>query len=76
LGAWDPQTTGSMNLSNRNLGYLASSKPSSPTTVSPGYPITQEMQESNLNSHLMKMIKDFKKDITPLKKYRRTQVNS
>jgi hypothetical protein len=26
------------NISNRNQGYLASSEPSSPSTVSPGYP--------------------------------------
>jgi hypothetical protein len=32
-------------ISNRNKGYLASSKPSSPTTVSPGYPNTPKKQE-------------------------------
>ena len=51
------------NLSNRNQGYLASSEPSSPTTASPGYPNTQEKQDSDLKSHLMIMIEDFKKDI-------------
>jgi hypothetical protein len=30
------------NISNRNQGYLATSEPSSPTTVSPGYPKTQK----------------------------------
>ena len=48
------------NISNRNQGYLASSEPSSPTTASPGYPNTLEKQDK---SHLMMMIKNFKKDI-------------
>jgi hypothetical protein len=45
-------------LSNRNQGYLASSEPSSPTTES------QQIgkQDSDLKSHLMMMIEDFKKD--------------
>ena len=51
------------NISNRNQGYLASSEPSSPTTASPGYPNTPEKQDSDLKSHLMMMIEDFKKDI-------------
>jgi hypothetical protein len=51
------------NISKRNQGYLVSSKPSSPTTVSPGYPNTPEKQDSDLKSHLMMMIEDFKKDI-------------
>jgi predicted nucleic acid-binding Zn-ribbon protein len=51
------------NISNRDQGYLASSKPSSPTIVSPGYPNTPEKQDSDLKSHLMMMIKNFKKDI-------------
>jgi chromosome segregation ATPase len=55
-------------ISNRNLGYLASSELSSPTTVCPGYPNTPEKQVSDLKSHLMVMIEDFKKDINkPLK---------
>jgi hypothetical protein len=33
---------------------------------------TQENQDSDLKSHLMMMIEDFKKDIIPIKKYRRT----
>jgi hypothetical protein len=48
---------------NRNQGYLASSEPSSPTTASPGYPNTPEKQDSDLKSHLMMVIKNFKKDI-------------
>jgi hypothetical protein len=51
------------NTSNRNQGYLASSEPSSPTTVSPGYPKTPEKQDSHLKSHHMMVIEDFKKDI-------------
>jgi hypothetical protein len=47
------------NISNTNQGYLASTEISSPTTVSPGYPNKPE----NLKSHLMMMIKDFKKNI-------------
>ena len=63
------------NISNRNQGYLASSEPISRTTESLGYPNTPEKQDSDLKSHLMMMIQDFKKDInTHLKKYGRTQV--
>ena len=50
-------------ISNRNQVYLAASEPSSPNTASPGYPNTQENQDSYLKSHLMMLIKDFKKDI-------------
>ena len=52
------------NISNRNQRYLASLEPSSPTTASPGYPNTPEKQDSDLKSHLMMMIEDFKKDIS------------
>jgi gas vesicle protein len=51
------------NINNRNQGYLASSEPSSPITVNPDYPNTPEEQDSDLKSHLMMMIEDFKKDI-------------
>jgi hypothetical protein len=51
------------NISNRNQGYLASSETSSLTTVSPRYANTPEKQDSDLKSHLMIMIEDFKKDI-------------
>jgi hypothetical protein len=51
------------NISSRNQGYLASSKFSCATTVSPEYPNTPENQESDLKSHLMMMIEDFKNDI-------------
>jgi hypothetical protein len=62
------------NISNRNQGYLVSSEPSSSTTVSPGYPNIPEKQDSDLESHLMVMIEDFKKYTNSLKKSRRTQV--
>ena len=51
------------NTSNRNQCHLAPSEPSSPTTASPGYPNTPEKQDSDLKSHLMKMIEEFKKDL-------------
>ena len=51
------------NISNRNKDYLQSLDPSSPTTASLGYPNTPEKQDSDLKSHLMMMIEDFKKDI-------------
>jgi hypothetical protein len=51
------------NFTNRNLGYLASSEPSSPTTASPGYPNTPEKQDVDIKSLLMMLIEDFKKDI-------------
>jgi beta-lactamase class A len=50
------------NLTNRNQDYLAS-KPSIPTTVSPGYSNTLEKQDSDLKSYFMMLIEDFKKDI-------------
>jgi hypothetical protein len=52
------------NISNRNQGYLALSEHSSPSTVTPGYPNTPEKKDSDLKSHLMMMIEDFKKDIS------------
>jgi DNA anti-recombination protein RmuC len=51
------------NISNRNQGYLASSEPNSPTITSPGYTITLEKQDLNLNSLLTMMTEDFKKEI-------------
>jgi hypothetical protein len=41
---------------------LAPSEPSSPTTASLGYPNIPEEQDSDLKSHLIKMIEAFKKD--------------
>jgi hypothetical protein len=56
------------NTTNRNHDHLASSEISSPSTESPGYHNTPEKQDSDLKSHLMMMIEDFKKDLNnPLK---------
>ena len=51
------------NIRNRIKEYLASSEPSSPTKANRGYPNTPEKQNSDLKSHLMVMIEEFKKDI-------------
>jgi hypothetical protein len=64
------------NISNRNQDYLASSEPSSPTTANPGYSNTPEKQDSDLKSHLMMMIENFKKDINnSLKEIQNIQEN-
>jgi hypothetical protein len=42
---------------------LASSEPSTPTTLSHGYPNTPEKQDSDLKSYLMMLVEYFKKDI-------------
>jgi hypothetical protein len=47
------------NISNRSQDYLASSEPSSPTTMNPGYPNIPENQDSDLKLHLMMMIEEF-----------------
>jgi hypothetical protein len=49
------------NHTNRNQDHTASSEPSMPTTVSPGYPNIPEKQDSDLKSYLMMMVDDFKK---------------
>ena len=51
------------NLTNRNQDHLASSGPSTPNTVSPGYPNTPEKQDLDLKSYLMMLVEDFKKGI-------------
>jgi hypothetical protein len=51
---------------------LASSEPNSPTIASPEYIITPEKQDIDLKSLLMMIMEDYKKEITPLKKFRRT----
>jgi hypothetical protein len=51
------------DLTNRNKDYLAASEPSTPTSVTPGYPNTPEKQDSGLKSYLMMLIEDSKKDI-------------
>jgi hypothetical protein len=47
------------NIRNRNQGYLASSEPSSPTTMRPGQPNTAEKQDTDLKSHLLMIIEEF-----------------
>ena len=42
---------------------MVPSEPSSPTIANPGYFNTLEKQDSDLKSHLMKMIEAFKEDI-------------
>jgi hypothetical protein len=42
---------------------LAASEPNSPTIASPGYTITPEKQDMDLNSLLMMMMEDFNKEI-------------
>ena len=56
------------NISNRNQFDLATSEPSFPTTGSPEYLNTPIKQDSDLNSHFMKMIEEFKKDISNILK--------
>jgi hypothetical protein len=56
------------DINNGNQCPLAPSEPSSSTTASPGYPNMPEKQDSDLESHIMKMIEDLKEYITPLKK--------
>jgi hypothetical protein len=51
------------NRSNRNQGYLALSEPNSPTIASPGYTITPEKQDMDLNSFFMIMMEDYRKEI-------------
>ena len=56
------------NVTNRNQSNMAPSEPSSHTRASYGYPNTWEKQDLDLNSYLMMLIEDFKKDINnPLK---------
>jgi hypothetical protein len=49
------------NISNRNQYNLATTEPSSPTIASSGYPNTPIRKDSDLNSHVIKMIEDFLK---------------
>ena len=51
------------SLTNRNQEHWASSEPSTPTTMSPGYPNTPKKQEADLKSYLMMLVEDFKKGI-------------
>jgi hypothetical protein len=51
------------NLTNRNQDHSLSPEPSTCNSVSPGYPNTPEKQDSDLKSHLMMLVEDFKKEI-------------
>ena len=51
------------NTRKRNQYYLSTSETSSSTTESPGYPNITIKHDSNLHSHLIKMIEKFMKDI-------------
>jgi hypothetical protein len=51
------------NLTKRNQDHSASSDPSVPTTVSPGYPNAPEIQDADLKSYLMMLAENFEKGI-------------
>ena len=51
------------NLTNRNQEHWASSEPSTPTTMSPGYPNTPEKQDVDLKSYHRIVVEDVKKGI-------------
>lgn len=57
---------------NNSQGYMAPLEPNYPTTVSPGYSNTAEVQENDLKSSLMKMTEAIKEEVNvSLKKYRK-----
>jgi hypothetical protein len=65
------------NVTNKNQDHSPSSKPSTPTSASPGNPNIPENLDSDLKAYLMMMVEDIKKVfITHLKKYRRTLLKS
>jgi hypothetical protein len=49
-------------LTNRNQDNSPSSEPSTPNSVSPGYPNTPEKLDPDLKAYLMMMVEDIKKD--------------
>jgi hypothetical protein len=51
------------DLTKRNQEHWASSKPSTPATVSPGYPNTPKKQDLDIKSYLMMVVEHFKKGI-------------
>jgi hypothetical protein len=51
------------NLTNRKQEDWTPSEPSTPTTMSPGYPSTPKKQDSVLKSYLMMVVEDLKKGI-------------
>ena len=52
----------SKNLTNRNQDHSPSSEPSTPTSVTPGYPNTPEKLDPDLKAYLMMIAEDIKKD--------------
>ena len=65
------------NRINRKQSYLKSSEPNSPTIASPGYTITPEKQVMDLQSLLIIMMEEFKKEISNYRKeIQETQENS
>jgi len=52
-----------MNPRNRTQDYMASSEPNPPTKANTEYPNTQEKHDLDLKSHLIMMLKDYKKDM-------------
>jgi hypothetical protein len=63
------------NRSKRKQGYLASPEHNSPNIASPLLNNKPEKQDMDVKIFFMMMMEDSKKDITPLKKYRRTYPN-
>jgi hypothetical protein len=51
------------NLTNRNQEHWASSEPSTPTTMSPGYARTPQKKDMDLKLYFMMVVKDLKKGI-------------
>jgi glutamyl-tRNA reductase len=51
------------NLTNRNQEHWASSEPSTPIMMSPGYPNTPKKQDADLKAYLMMVVEDLKKGI-------------
>jgi hypothetical protein len=62
----------SKNISNRIQGYLASFRTQFSHHSNTGYTNTPEKQDSDLKSHLMMMVEDFKKDIRSTGEHRST----
>jgi hypothetical protein len=50
------------NLTKRNQDHSPSSEASTPTSASPGYPNTPEMQDSDLKLYVLMLVEDIKKD--------------
>jgi hypothetical protein len=59
----DNQKAKCKSISNKSQCNLASSEPSSSTIGSPEYHNTPGEQDSDLKSHLMKMLEAFKEDV-------------